>query len=167
MKEIRMAGSPATYQEIRSDFSAQAVFTPAAAAYGAGDIMEGAKAFAFGAKAAGELKITGYNFMVNASALQASEDTYQLHLYSVTPPSALADNAAFDIPSGDRASYLGYITIDAPVDLGSTLWGEKIFSVPKQITVPAGGTVYGYLRTVAGFTATAVARTVTLKAEAV
>lgn len=165
-KQIRMAGSPAAYQTVNSDYSAQATFTPAAAAYGAGDIMEGAKAFAFGQGAAGELKITGYNFMIEHTALVASEAAYRLHLYNAAP-AVLADNAAYDLAVADRLLYLGYIDIDAPTDWGNTVYGEKIFSVPKQITVPASGTVYGFLQTVAGITATAAIRRVTLKAEAV
>lgn len=141
--------------------AASATFTPAAAAYGAGDIMEGAKAMAFGAGAAGEVRLTAVSLLVEASALQASEAAYRLHLYNVTPPSARADNAAWDLPSGDRAAYLGFVDITAPVDVGSSLF-IQIDTLAKQITIPAGGTIYAELVTVAGFTATAAARTVTL-----
>lgn len=145
-------------------YTSTGVFTPAAAAYSAGDIMQGAVAFAnVGPALGGDVLITNVRLRVDASALQASEAAYTLHLYSVTPPSALADNAAWDLPSGDRASYLGSISLGTPVDLGSTLWIETT-GINKQITVPSGGSVFGYLVTAAGFTATAAARNVTLKA---
>lgn len=145
-------------------YSSTAVFTPAAAAYAAGDIMQGAREFTnLGRATGGEVVITGAILRVDTTALQASEASYTLHLYSVTPPSALADNAAWDLPSGDRVSYLGSITLGTPVDVGSTLRIETN-GINKQITVPSGGSVFGYLVTAAGFTATAVARNVTLKA---
>jgi hypothetical protein len=68
----------------------------------------------------------------------------------VTPPSALADNAPFDIPSGDRASFLGIVQLGTPVDYGSTLYVEQNV-VNKQIKL-AGTNLFGYLVTVAGYT---------------
>jgi hypothetical protein len=81
----------------------------------------------------------------------------------VTPPSALADNAAWDLPSGDRASYVGSIALGTVVDVGSTLYVEQT-GLTKQIIVPAGGSLFGYLVTNGAFTATAAARVVTLMA---
>lgn len=148
-----------TRQKIPSIVSA--TFTPAAAAYGAGDIMEGAKVFTnLGPQGGGVIKIIGASLRVDASALQASEAAYTLHLYNVTPPSALADNAAWDLPSGDRASYLGKIALGTPVDLGSTLWVET-HTFNKRIKCLSAN-IYAYLATDAGFTPTAAARVVTL-----
>jgi len=145
-------------------FTGTGVFTPAATAYSAGDIMQGAVEFTnIGPTLGGDVLITNARLRVDASAVQSGETSYTLHLYSVTPPSALADNAAWDLPSGDRTSYLGSVALGAPVDVGSTLWVETT-GINKQITVPTGGSVFGYLVTVGGFTATAAARNVILKA---
>ena len=145
-------------------FTSTATFTPAAAAYLAGDTMSVAQTFAnIGPALGGEVLITNASLRVDTTALQASEAAYTLHLYSATPPSALADNAVWDLPSGDRAFYLGSISLGTPVDLGSTLRVETT-GINKQITVPSGGSVFGYLVTAAGFTATAVGRVVALKA---
>jgi hypothetical protein len=73
-----------------------------------------------------------------------------LYLYSVTPPSAIADNGAWDLPSGDRASFLGSIAIPTMVDLGSTLYVE-VNNIGKQVKL-SGTHLFGYLVTVAGFT---------------
>lgn len=100
----------------------------------------------------GRISIIGASLRIDASALIASEATYNLHLYSITPPSALGDNAAHDIPSGDRASYLGYVALGTPVDLGSTLWVKQdSLQIPVRLSSTS---LWGYLVTVAGYTPT-------------
>lgn len=141
-----------------------AVFTPAAAAYGAGDIIEGAKSFDFGAMLGGLCEIKSATLLISHTAVISGETTYRLHLYNVTPPSALADNAAWDLPAGDRASYLGYVDFAQVVDLGSSVFIatddiNKVINVSSSVS---GGLVYAYLQTIGAFTATAAARTVTL-----
>jgi hypothetical protein len=49
------------------------------------------------------------------------------------------------------------------VDVGDTLYVEQT-GLTKQIIVPAGGSLFGYLVTNGAFTATAAARVVTLMA---
>lgn len=149
--------------------SATATFTPGAAEHAAGDIMEGAKEFIFRhsngrAFSGGHIKIISTHLLVAHTALVTSEADYSLHLYNVTPPSALAAAAAFDIPAGDRAAYLGKLALGTPVDLGSTLWIEvnNIFKVVKLL----GASAYGYLATDATITPTAAGRTVTILGEA-
>jgi hypothetical protein len=145
-------------------FVSSATFTPAASPYLAGDIMEGAKAFALvGPSTGGTILITNTRLRVDASAVQSGETSYTIQLYTVTPPSALADNAAWDLPSGDRASYVGSIALGTVVDVGSTLFVEQT-GLTKQIIVPAGGSLFGYLVTNGAFTPTAAARVVTLMA---
>lgn len=144
-------------------------FTAVAAAIGAGDVMGAIGTITWADSAGntftgGELLIRSTVFEVDETALQASEAAYALKLYSVTPPSALADNAPWDLPAGDRASYLASLAITAPTDIGSTLLTETD-SINKQITVPATGLTFAYLVTVAGFTPTATVRKVRLHAE--
>jgi hypothetical protein len=78
----------------------------------------------------------------------------RLHLYS-SAPSAIADNAAFNLPSGDRAKYLGYITLGAPVDLGDTMFSEDDF-LRKTITA-ASSSVWAIAETTGVFTPAAQA----------
>lgn len=123
-------------------------------AYTAGDVY-GATAAAItfptmGPSGGGSIIITSATFEKDVTALISGETIYTLHLYSVTPPSALADNAAWDLPSGDRASYLGSISLGTPVDLGSTLYVEQN-GINKQVTL-ASGSLYGYLVTAGAFT---------------
>lgn len=143
--------------------SASASFTPTAAAYSAGDLMGVAAEFALDAPAGATIRIISTGLLVAHTALVASEAGYSLYLYSVTPPSALADNAAWDLPSGDRASWLGTLALGTPVDLGSSLWVE-VNNINKQVKL-TGTSLFGYLATAAGITPTAAARTVTIHAE--
>lgn len=126
-----------------------------ATAYTANDVL-GATAAAItfpsvGPAAGGEVLITTVKLEIDVAAIPSGMTSFRLYLYSVTPPSALADNAAWDLPSGDRASFKGYVDIGTPVDLGSTLYVETL-QVNKQITVPSGGSLFGYLVTNGGFT---------------
>lgn len=143
--------------------SASATFTPAAAEHTAGDVHGGAQEF--------ELNVPeGCHFKINTVSLEIDGGTVEttawtLHLYSVTPPSAIADDAAFDLPSGDRASYLGSVAIAQVVDLGSTLWIEAS-NVGKQIKL-AGTSIFGYLVNGTTLTPQAAAHIVTIQGEIV
>ena len=67
----------------------------------------------------------------------------------------------------DRASYLGYVDLGAPVDLGSTLYVETT-QVNKQVSVPPTGSLFGYLVTIGAYTpASADVHVITLHAMAV
>lgn len=148
--------------------TASASFTPTAAAYGAGDIMDVAKEMAFTyangvAIPSGSLvRILDTIIKIDVSALQASEGAYTLQMYGVTPPSAQADNAAWTLASADLASYSGSISLGTPVDLGAALYiKQSNIDVDVKLT---GTSLFAELVTVAGFTATAVARQVLLRA---
>ena len=97
-----------------------------------------------------EILITSVSLEIDTTAIPSGMTSFKLALYSVTPPSALADNAPWDLPSGDRASFLGIFSLGTPVDLGSTLYVE-ISGVNKQVTL-AGTNLFGYLITDGGFT---------------
>jgi len=93
--------------------------------------------------------VTGVEVQLDQATAAAT--VFRLHLYSVTPPSALADNAAFDIPTGDRASYLGYVDTSTAVDFGSTIYATSPV-VNKGIRAPESASIFGYLQAITGFT---------------
>jgi len=119
-------------------------------AYTARDVVGGALTFPSMGPSAGRIILTSAQLEIDISAIPAGMAAFSLYLYSVTPPSAVADNGAFDIPSGDRASFLGKVALGTPVDEGSTLYVESN-SVNKQIEL-AGTSLFGYLVTEVGFT---------------
>lgn len=113
---------------------------------------------------AGRIMITSASLEIDAAAIISGETSYNLHLYDITPPSALGDNVAWDLPAGDRVSYLGFISLGVPADLGSTLYVESNI-INKQIKL-AGTSIFAYLVTVGTYTPTS-ARVHVIKLHAV
>jgi hypothetical protein len=123
-----------------------------ATAYAAGDVVGGAIAFTEMGFSRSHTMITTGSLRIDVSAIPAGMTSFRLHLYDATPPSAIADNAAWDIPSGDRTNYLGYVDIGSPADAGSTLFCQ-VDQVNKQVRLGASETaLYGYLVTNGAFT---------------
>ncbi len=143
-----------------SAFSAAVTLTRTADTnvYAANDVLGGATGstaaltFASMGPSAGRIMITSASLEIDASAIISGETSYLLHLYNVTPPSALGDNAAFDLPSGDRSAYLGFVNLGTPADLGSTLYVQTD-GINKQILL-SGTSLFGYLVTVGTYTPT-------------
>lgn len=138
-------------------FSASASFTPAASSHTAGDSVGVAAEFALGAPTGSLLRIVGASLIVNSATNETS--TWRVYLFSVTPPSALADTGDFLLASGDRASFLGYFDFAQLVDVGDTLYIE---ATPNKIIRLTGTSVFGYLVNLTTVTPAAVAHTVTI-----
>lgn len=149
-----------------SGFYGTASFTPAAAAYLANDVMGASAEFAFTfgdgtAIPAGSLvRILTAITRIDVTGLTGTEGAYALQGYSVTQPSAQADNDAWALASGDLTTYRGAIPLGTPVDLGAALY-VKSSGIDQDVRLITSS-LWGRLITVAGFTATAVARQVTL-----
>lgn len=123
-------------------------------AIGAATGSTAAKEFASIGAAGEHIEILSAFLMIEASALIASEAGYSLYLYDALPGSAYGDNAAWDLPSGDRNSFLGKIALGTPVDLGSTLF-IAADNIGKVVKLAAASTsLYAYLVTDAGYTPT-------------
>ena len=133
-------------------------------AYGANDVVgptAAAISFPTISAAGAEVLITSASLEIDVTAVPSGMTSFRLYLYSVTPPSALADNAAWDLPSGDRASFLGYLDLGTPVDLGSTLYVE--LTNPGKVIKTSGTGVFGYLVTAGAYTpASATVKIITL-----
>lgn len=171
LKRIRtLLGGTSGSSLITGGYTAVQTFTPAAAGYSTNDVIDVAKSFTWldrngNTYGGGALVILSASIMVSETAVQSGETSYNLQKYSITPPSAHADNAAWDLPSGDRAAYQDVTALGTPVDLGSSL-SVKTNGINEPILVPATGLTFAELVTVGAFTATATARKVTLYAVA-
>lgn len=102
----------------------------------------------------GKVLIDRATLRIDVASVPAGMTQFRLHLYNAAP-TAIADNAAFSVISGDRAKYLGFVSIPTPIDLGATLFSgteELSFPVRQQVVVPLGGVLYGVLQTVGAFT---------------
>lgn len=136
-----------------------ATFTPGAAAHGARDCFGAAQEFTYVGVSSGNCRtINSVELLINDGT--AVTTVWELHMYDVTPPSAIADNGAFDIAAGDQASYLGYVSIPQTVDFGSAQYAKVDF-IGQQIKL-RGTSVFAYLVAVSAITSAAVAHKVTL-----
>jgi hypothetical protein len=149
-----------------SGITASASFTPAAAAYSAGDIIDVAKELAFtfangAAIPAGSLiRILSSVIKIDVTAVPSGQTSYTGRLYSATPPSAQADNDAWTLASGDLTVYRGPISLGTPVDEGGALYIKSQY-IDTDIKLTTSS-AWMQLVTNGGFTATAVARQIIL-----
>jgi hypothetical protein len=148
---------------------ATASFTPTAVAYGAGDIFDVSREFAFTYAASGLaiptgslIRILDTIIRIDATGLQSGEGAYVLKPYSATQPSAQADNDTWTLASGDLPSYRGSISLGTPVDEGGALY-IKQSNIDTDIQLSTSS-LWGRLVTTPAFTPTAVARQVRLYA---
>jgi hypothetical protein len=103
----------------------------------------------------GKILIDQLTLEIDVGSVPSGMGAFRLHLFNAAP-TAINDNAAFNLPSGDRAKYLGYIETPTPVDLGDTLWSETEgmgFPVRKQVTLVTAA-LYGILQTQNAYTPT-------------
>lgn len=139
-------------------YSAAATATPAASSHVANDVHGGALTFSTMGPSAGRIMINSASLEIDGATAEAT--TWRLYLYNVTPPSATADDGAWDLVSGDRASFLGYVDLGTAIDLGSTQWVET-HGIGKQLTL-AGTDLFGYLVNATTLTPANVAHIITL-----
>jgi hypothetical protein len=121
-------------------------------AYTAGDVVGGAITFTSAGPSGGYVYVTTADLRINVTAIPSGMTTFRLYLYDVTPPSALSDNAAWDLPSGDRSAFLGYIDLGTVADLGSTLYTQANAPGLQVKLASASTSLYGYLVTAGAFT---------------
>jgi hypothetical protein len=149
---------------------ASASWTPVAEAYSAADTISTAQALSWtfshsgtAVRAGSMIRILASELRIDATAVISGETNYTLHLYSRTPPSALANNTAWSLSSADLPYYLGSLTLGIVVDLGASVFvksgGHNLdFALETNVT-----SIYGSLVTVGAATMAAVARQVTLR----
>ncbi len=136
-------------------FDAQATVTRAAntTPYTALDVVGGVIEFKnMGNRVGDHGLITSVELRAHITAVPSGMTDFRLHMYSQTPPSAITDNAAFDLPSGDRAYYLGYMDLVGAIDLGATVFVQANGLNKHYVLGAAETSLYGYLQTIAGFT---------------
>ena len=72
---------------------------------------------------AGFVIVQSISLVFSDSTVPAGMGAFRVHMYSASP-TAIADNAAFDLLSGERATYMGFIDMPAPQDFGSSLYTQ-------------------------------------------
>jgi hypothetical protein len=100
---------------------------------------------------AGFVIIQSVSLVFSDSAVPSGMGAFRLHLYSASP-TAIADNAAFDLLSGDRATYMGFIDLPTPADFGSTLYTQTDYSGRLIKLGAASTTLFAELETRGAYT---------------
>lgn len=118
--------------------------------YVAGQVVGGAIQFSSIGPSNAPILIRGSRMMLEFGAIPVGMTSFRLHLYSATPPSALANGANWDLPSSDRATYVGFVDLGTPVDVGSTCYCEV--NNHDKIVRLTGVNLFGYLVTNGGYT---------------
>jgi hypothetical protein len=95
--------------------------------------------------------ITGADLAITLSSVTAGMTSYELHIYNESP-TAILDNAAFDLVTGDIAKHRWVIPLGTVVDYGSQLF-TGVANLGMEVKLATGSTsLYGELVTVGTFT---------------
>lgn len=121
------------------------------AAYAARDVVGGVLSFTnMQFLGGGNLDIISARLTLGIAAVPSGMTNFELHMYNASPPSALADNAAFDLTAADLPYYQGKLFFSTPTDEGSSL-STSIDAINKQVFLTTD-TIYAYLVTIDGYT---------------
>lgn len=110
---------------------------------------------------AGFVIIQSLSLVFSDSVVPSGMGAFRVHLYSASP-TAIADNAAFDLVSGERANYMGYIDLPTPQDFGSTLYTQTDYPGRLIKLAAASTSLFAEIETRGAYTPVS-ASTVTLR----
>jgi hypothetical protein len=99
----------------------------------------------------GFVLIQSMSLVFSDSVVPAGMAAFRVHLYGASP-TAIADNAPFDLVSGDRANYMGYIDLSTPQDLGSTIYTQVDYPGRLVKLAAASTTCYAEIETRGAYT---------------
>lgn len=87
----------------------------------------------------GTVLITKALLQVPLAAIPSGMANFRAHFYNANP-TGINDNAAYNLPSGDRAKHLGYVEFTTPEDLGDTLKSQN--DLASQFKLATGATSF-------------------------
>lgn len=89
--------------------------------------------------AGGHIYLTDFDLYIYGGTALTSGTSYRVELYDASP-TAILDNAAFNLVAGDRAKHLGTLSLATPTDKGDTLYSQNTDLDKKKIKLAAGST---------------------------
>jgi hypothetical protein len=153
---------------VPAGITASVTFTPAAASYGAADVMEGPKevvwTYANGTSIpkGSLIRVLSSVTKIDVTAVPSGQTSYTGRLYSTKPPTVRADNDAWTLASADLSVYSGPISLGTPVDEGAALY-IKSAGIDTDVKLATDrDSLWMELVTDGAHTAAAVARTIRL-----
>jgi len=125
-------------------------------AYTAGDVVGDTSGsailtFTSAGPSGGFLILQSASLVFSDSVVPSGMSAFRLHLYGATP-TAIADNAAFDLLSGERTNYMGYVDFSTPQDFGSSLYTQVDYPGRLLKLATASTTLYAELETRGAYT---------------
>lgn len=110
--------------------------------------------------AGSNILLTSVDILFALASIPSGMTSFTLFIYNVSPPSAFQDNAAFSVPSGDRASILtprGISLGTAFLATGGGTVATEVTNLSLQYQLLSGSTsLFGYLVTSGAFTPAAI-----------
>ncbi len=71
----------------------------------------------------GYILIQSIAMATHDTSVPAGMASFRIHFYNASP-TAIADNAAFDLLTADHGKYLGYVDLPTPQDFGSSIYTQ-------------------------------------------
>jgi hypothetical protein len=71
----------------------------------------------------GYVLIQSIAMVTHDTSVPSGMASFRIHFYNASP-TAIADNAAFDLLTADHGKYLGYVDLPAPQDFGSSIYTQ-------------------------------------------
>ena len=71
----------------------------------------------------GYILIQSISMATHDTSVPAGMASFRIHFYNASP-TAIADNAAFDLLTADHGKYLGYVDLPTPQDFGSSIYTQ-------------------------------------------
>ena len=99
----------------------------------------------------GYVLVQSVRLLIGNTSVPSGMGAFRLHLYTASP-TAIADNAAFDLVSGEVANYAGYIDLPTPQDLGSTLYTQADYCGTAVKLASASTSLFAELETRGAYT---------------
>ena len=99
----------------------------------------------------GYVLLQSVRLLIGNTSVPAGMGAFRLHLYTASP-TAILDNAAFDLASGEVANYVGYIDLPAPQDFGSILMTQADYPGTLVKLASGSSSLFAELETRGGYT---------------
>jgi len=99
----------------------------------------------------GFILIQSISLVFSDSTIPSGMGAFRVHFYS-SSPTAIADNAAFNLVSGDRASYVGFVDLPTPQDFGNSLYTQTDYSGRLIRLASASTSLFAQIETRNGYT---------------
>lgn len=124
-------------------------------AYSAGDVIGGASSAIHTLSAVGPsggfILLQSMALLIGNAAVPVGMGGFRVHIYS-TSPTAVADNAVFNLSSAERAAYMGFVDLGTPQGLGGTIYTQTDY-IGRLVKLAAASTsLFVEIETRGGYT---------------